>query len=74
MKSTWLHIASSRAMFSKHGKKKSRLVIKLTKPKNSQLEKFSEAVTKSIKNELFHWQFLLVSLATVILAFSIAFL
>ena len=31
---------------------KSRLVIKLTKLKNIQLEKNSEAVSKSIKNEL----------------------
>ena len=42
-------------MFSKHVKKKPQLVIKLTKLKNIQLEKISEAVSKSIKNEVRHW-------------------
>ena len=43
-------------MFSKHVKKKKKpwLVKKLTKLKNIQLEKISEAVSKSIKNELLH--------------------
>ena len=42
-------------MFSKHVKKKKPwLVIKLTKLKNIQLEKISEAVSKSIENELLH--------------------
>ena len=52
-------------MFSKHVKKKSRLDIKLTKIKNIKLEKNLEAVNRSIKNELLHWYFSLVSLATV---------
>ena len=38
---------------------------KTYKTKDIQLEKFLEAISKSIKNELFHWQFSLVSLATV---------
>ena len=42
-------------MFSKHAKKKPQLVIKLTKLKNIQLEKISEAASKSINNELLHW-------------------
>ena len=42
-------------MFSKEVKKKTRLDIKLTKLKNTQLEKIVEAVSISIKNELFHW-------------------
>ena len=42
-------------MFSKHVEKKPRLVVKLTKLKNIRLEKISEAVSKSINNELIHW-------------------
>ena len=42
-------------MFSKHVKKKLRLIIKLAKLKNIQLEKILEAASKSIKNGLFHW-------------------
>ena len=51
-------------MFSKHVKNNARLVIKLTKLKNIQLENLLETVSKSIKNKLFHWQFSLVSLTT----------
>ena len=42
-------------MFSKHFKKKAQLVIKLIKLKNIQLEKITEEVSKSTKNELIHW-------------------
>ena len=52
-------------MLSKYVKKKPQLVIKFAKPKNIQPEEISEAVWKSIKNELRHWQFSLVSLAIV---------
>ena len=61
-------------MLSKHVKKKPQLVIKFAKLKHIQPEEISEAVCKSIKNQLRHWQFSLVSLATVFLAFSIGFL
>ena len=60
-------------MFSKHVKEKPQLVIKLMKLTNIQLEESSGAVSKSIQNELLHWQFSLVSLATVFLAFLIVF-
>ena len=60
-------------MFSKHVKKRPRLVITLTKLENIQPEKISDAVSKSIKNKLFTGSSL-VSLATAFLAFSIVFL
>ena len=42
-------------MLNKHVRNKPRLVIKLTKLNNIQLEQISEAVRKSIKKELLHW-------------------
>ena len=42
-------------MFSKHVKKKPQFILKFTKLKSIQLEKNSEAVNKSIKNELLRW-------------------
>ena len=49
---------SSQTMFSKHVKKKTRLVIKLTELKNIKLEKNLEAVNQLRMNSFtgnFHW-------------------
>ena len=40
-------------MFSEHAKKNLQLIIKLAELKNIRLQKMEEAVSKSIKNELF---------------------
>lgn len=58
-------------MFSKHIKKKPRLVMKLRKLKNIQEEKILEAVGKLIKCK---WVvFTALSLATAFLVYSIVF-
>ena len=53
MQLSYRHNTLSKTMFSKHVKKP-RLVIKLTKLEDIQLEKSLKAFSKSIKTELLH--------------------